>query len=112
MWDAIISFSSIKLKRAIGLLMVFSISATSKQMAPGQKLGKQLWELLTLAKALAKISALLLSSITISSFGDAVLQERQRYLQRLLKTHANIKFSEVDVSEYSAMAANRKTRFD
>ena len=39
-------------------------------------------------------------------------QERQRYLQRLLKTHANINFSEVDVSEYSVPSPNRKTRFD
>lgn len=38
--------------------------------------------------------------------------ERQRYLQRLLKTHANIKFSEVDISEYSPTPSNRKTRFD
>jgi len=38
--------------------------------------------------------------------------ERQRYLQRLLKTHADIKFSEVDVSEYTPQPSNRKTRFD
>jgi hypothetical protein len=41
-----------------------------------------------------------------------VLKERQRYLQRLLKTHANIRFSDVDVSEYSAISHNRKSRFD
>lgn len=38
--------------------------------------------------------------------------ERQRYLQRLLKTHANLKFSQVDVSEYSSIPHNRETRFD
>mmetsp|Transcript_310 Transcript_310/g.505 ORF Transcript_310/g.505 Transcript_310/m.505 type:complete len:888 (+) Transcript_310:157-2820(+) len=38
--------------------------------------------------------------------------ERQRYLQRLLKTHANIKFSTVDVSEYKAIVPNRGSRFD
>lgn len=38
--------------------------------------------------------------------------ERQRYLQRLLKTHANIRFSDVDVSEYKRIVPNRKTRFD
>lgn len=38
--------------------------------------------------------------------------ERQRYLQRKLKTHANIQFSEVDVSEYKALAPNRRSRFD
>uniref|UniRef100_A0A7S4S649 RAP domain-containing protein n=1 Tax=Ditylum brightwellii TaxID=49249 RepID=A0A7S4S649_9STRA len=38
--------------------------------------------------------------------------ERQRYLQRLLKTHANIRFSDVDVSEYQAIVPNRKSRFD
>lgn len=38
--------------------------------------------------------------------------ERQRYLQRLLKTHGNIRFSEVDVSEYKAIAPNRRSRFD
>jgi len=38
--------------------------------------------------------------------------ERQRYLQRLLKTHANIRFSSVDVSEYKAPVANRRSRFD
>ncbi len=38
--------------------------------------------------------------------------ERQRYLQRKLKTHANIQFSEVDVSEYKTLPADRKSRFD
>jgi hypothetical protein len=38
--------------------------------------------------------------------------ERQRYLQRKLKTHANIQFSEVDVSEYKTLTPNRKSRFD
>jgi len=38
--------------------------------------------------------------------------ERQRYLQRKLKTHANIQFSEVDVSEYKAITPNRRSRFD
>jgi len=38
--------------------------------------------------------------------------ERQRYLQRKLKTHANIEFSEVDVSEYKQLTPNRKSRFD
>jgi len=38
--------------------------------------------------------------------------ERQRYLQRALKTHANIKFSEIDVSEYKPQVPNRKSRFD
>uniref|UniRef100_A0A6U2QF35 RAP domain-containing protein n=1 Tax=Leptocylindrus danicus TaxID=163516 RepID=A0A6U2QF35_9STRA len=37
--------------------------------------------------------------------------ERQRYLQRVLKTR-KIRFSEIDVSEYSKMPDNRKTRFD
>lgn len=39
-------------------------------------------------------------------------QERQRYLQRLLKTHADIRFSDVDISEYKPIVPNRKTRFD
>ena len=38
--------------------------------------------------------------------------ERQRYLQRLLKTHADIRFSEVDVSEYKPIVPSRKSRFD
>ena len=38
--------------------------------------------------------------------------ERQRYLQRLLKTHCNIRFSEVDVSEYKKPVNNRNSRFD
>lgn len=38
--------------------------------------------------------------------------ERQRYLQRLLKTHANLKFSSIDVSEYKAPVPRRSTRFD
>jgi len=38
--------------------------------------------------------------------------ERQRYIQRLLKTHANLKFSQVDVSEYKAPVPSRSTRFD
>lgn len=39
--------------------------------------------------------------------------ERQRYLQRALKTHANIKFSEVDISEYKPhVVHSRKSRFD
>jgi hypothetical protein len=42
----------------------------------------------------------------------SIVQERQRYIQRKLKTHANINFSQVDVSEYKALAPNRKSRFD
>lgn len=38
--------------------------------------------------------------------------ERQRYLQRLLKTHANLKFSRSDVSEYKTPVPNRQSRFD
>ena len=38
--------------------------------------------------------------------------ERQRYLQRKLKTHANIKFSDVDVSEYKTLTPDFKSRFD
>lgn len=38
--------------------------------------------------------------------------ERQRYVQRLLKTHGNIRFSDVDVSEYKAHIPNRRSRFD
>eukprot|EP00594_Rhizosolenia_setigera_P003418 CAMPEP_0178943840 /NCGR_PEP_ID=MMETSP0789-20121207/2812_1 /TAXON_ID=3005 /ORGANISM="Rhizosolenia setigera, Strain CCMP 1694" /LENGTH=983 /DNA_ID=CAMNT_0020623483 /DNA_START=98 /DNA_END=3049 /DNA_ORIENTATION=- len=39
--------------------------------------------------------------------------ERQRYLQRALKTHANIKFSQVDISEYKPhVVHSRKSRFD
>jgi len=38
--------------------------------------------------------------------------ERQRYLQRALKTHDKIQFSGIDVSEYKAMVPNRHSRFD
>lgn len=38
--------------------------------------------------------------------------ERQRYLQRLLKTHPNMHFSNNDVSEYKVIVPNRITRFD
>jgi hypothetical protein len=38
--------------------------------------------------------------------------ERQRYLQRKLRTHANIKFSDVDVSEYKALNPDFNSRFD
>ncbi|KAL9183967.1 hypothetical protein ACHAXT_002053 [Thalassiosira profunda] len=38
--------------------------------------------------------------------------ERQRYLQRALKTHDKIEFSGVDVSEYKAMPSTRHSRFD
>ncbi|KAL7534076.1 hypothetical protein ACHAWF_004712 [Thalassiosira exigua] len=38
--------------------------------------------------------------------------ERQRYLQRALKTHEKIEFSEIDVSEYRAMPSTRHSRFD
>lgn len=38
--------------------------------------------------------------------------ERQRYLQRQLKTHDKIEFSGVDVSEYKAMPSTRISRFD
>ena len=41
-----------------------------------------------------------------------IRQERQRYLQRALKTHEKIEFSEVDVSEYKAMPSTRHSRFD
>jgi hypothetical protein len=38
--------------------------------------------------------------------------ERQRYLQRLLKTHPNLRFSGADVSEYKAIVYNRQSRYD
>ncbi|GKY97731.1 hypothetical protein MPSEU_000731300 [Mayamaea pseudoterrestris] len=38
--------------------------------------------------------------------------ERQRYLQRLLKTHGNLRFSDADVSAYKVQVPNRRTRFD
>jgi hypothetical protein len=38
--------------------------------------------------------------------------ERQRYLQRALKTHQTIEFSDVDVSEYTPMPSTRNSRFD
>ena len=38
--------------------------------------------------------------------------ERQRYLQRLLKTHGNLRFSTSDLSNYKAPVANRQSRFD
>lgn len=38
--------------------------------------------------------------------------ERQRYIQRLLKTHGNIQFSDVDTSNYKAPVSNRSSRFD
>jgi very-short-patch-repair endonuclease len=38
--------------------------------------------------------------------------ERQRYLQRCLKTHKEIRFSGVDVSEYQAIPQTRHSRFD
>jgi hypothetical protein len=38
--------------------------------------------------------------------------ERQRYLQRKLKTHANLRFSDIDVSEYKALTPNRRSRFE
>lgn len=37
--------------------------------------------------------------------------ERQRYVQRLLKTHSDLRFSTVDVSEYKPPVANRKSRY-
>jgi hypothetical protein len=37
--------------------------------------------------------------------------ERQRYLQRKLQTHANIRFNDVDVSKYKALRSNRISRF-
>lgn len=38
--------------------------------------------------------------------------ERQRYLQRQLKTHGNLRFSLVDVSEYKAQVPVRGSRYD
>ncbi len=38
--------------------------------------------------------------------------ERQRYVQRKLKTHASIRFSGADVSEYKSPVPNKKSRFD
>lgn len=38
--------------------------------------------------------------------------ERQRYLQRALKTHEKIEFSDIDISEYKAMPSTRHSRFD
>jgi len=38
--------------------------------------------------------------------------ERQRYLQRALKTHDKIEFSGIDISEYKVMPPTRHSRFD
>jgi hypothetical protein len=38
--------------------------------------------------------------------------ERQRYVQRLLKTHGSLRFSHVDVSEYKSHVPNRSSRYD
>jgi hypothetical protein len=38
--------------------------------------------------------------------------ERQRYLQRCLKTHQEIQFSGVDISEYKPIPQTRHSRFD
>jgi len=38
--------------------------------------------------------------------------ERQRYLQRLLKTHGNVRFSSADYSEYKAPPLSKRSRFD
>jgi hypothetical protein len=38
--------------------------------------------------------------------------ERQRYLQRLLKTHDNIRFSKMDVSLHKPHVPNKSSRFD
>jgi len=38
--------------------------------------------------------------------------ERQRYLQRLLKTHGEVRFSDADVSEYQPITGNRGSRYD
>ena len=38
--------------------------------------------------------------------------ERQRYLQRLLKTHSILKFNDVNYSTYEPLNPNRKSRFD
>jgi len=38
--------------------------------------------------------------------------ERQRYLQRVLKTHGKIRFSEIDMSKYKAPVPDRRSRFD
>ncbi len=51
-------------------------------------------------------------SLFMFPMGLRCSKERQRYLQRLLKTHANIRFSEVDVSQYKAMVPSRESRFD
>jgi RAP domain len=38
--------------------------------------------------------------------------ERQRYIQRLLKTHGNIRFSNADVSHYKPQNPSRMSRYD
>lgn len=38
--------------------------------------------------------------------------ERQRYLQRALKTHADLRFSDADISEYTPQVPNRRSRYD
>lgn len=38
--------------------------------------------------------------------------ERQRYVQRILKTHESIRFSDKDVSDYSEIPEDRRSRFD
>ena len=41
-----------------------------------------------------------------------ITKEKQRYLQRLLKTEAKRYFSNIDVSDYKAITPNRLSRFD
>ena len=55
---------------------------------------------------------LLFLTFSIFTFCFPNSKERQRYLQRALKTHEKIEFSGIDVSEYKAMGRNRKSRFD
>ena len=38
--------------------------------------------------------------------------ERQRYLQRCLKTHQEIQFSDIDISQYQVLPKTRHSRFD
>lgn len=51
------------------------------------------------------IPSVFLTCIVVYSYS----KERQRFLQQLLKAHANIRFSDIDRSKYSVPIPNRKT---
>ena len=87
-----------------------SSTTTTSSRAPPRSLGHSILKYRLLKKQGWKVIRIPYYEFDKIPFWASM--ERQRYLQRLLKTHSRLKFSDVDISEYKPPVWDRKSRFD